>query len=1152
MAFTIGEYQDIFLEEADEQLQELNQSILKIERDPNNIEIDTINSIFRTAHSLKSSAAFVGLNDLSDLAHHMENLLQGIRDKTMSMNPEIIEVLFECFDQISSIISSVASGEEPKQDLSKTIGKIKSIGEITKSSQKFEISKPGTDDKTAEKISLPKIQYTQKDVKIIIDGLKSERICYEVDIYISPDAQMKLLKAQLILNNLEQSSDVIKSIPDFDKITDEWQDNIFRVVIFNNSIETDQIKEACGIDLIDKVDLRMITLSQKDNKVALKFHERETIFEEKAEEPKEETVERRIEAKPDENTKEIHPEALGEEKENGQLSKDVSLYDEEHEEIAFGRRKEDKKALGLKIVKVSVDKLDLLLNNVGELVIANSGFFRLYDDIKSSAIDKTIIDEFKNRMDQMSRIAKELQSGIMKTRMVPIGQVLSRFNRPVRDLAKEYKKQIKFIIKGEDTELDKKVIDVIGEPLLHLIRNSIDHGVEPPEERKKVGKSEEAVVTINAYQGGNQIFVEIGDDGRGLDLEKIKKIAVNKGLTTNEMLGNMDETDITNFIFLPGFSTAEVVTDISGRGVGMNVVKETVSELNGSVRIETERGMGTNFILSFPLTLAIIPAIMVKVKKEIYAIPLPDVIETIKITDEDITTIEGREVINLRGEILSLLRLNEFIGIESALDENMKIPVVVVGFGNRKIGVIVDSLEGKQEIVIKSLDENYTNIEGLAGASILGDGSICLILDIASMINKVITDEEKAFRDKTAYKFDEKELRIEINKARDKKGKKSAVMHKETELGDKVKKPEKAESKEEVKPKPATAQKDIFAAKEEESLEVKASDIGITEDRDISKDEPAPGKPEVRGEETLKAEEAGTAEDMAVSEDGETIESESAGEKEQDITEDIIYTKDESDTTESEELSQISDKQELQDDNIEKKVKESLEGFRKELENNINSNVEISYHDGSIFDSLNIDIADMEKINLIANVGVANAADSLSKLLDKSISLSIPEVEIVPIKNLAKIIGDIDTVYLGVFMAMLGDFKGSVLFSFTEESGFELIDILYGLSTGKTKILDQNGESALKEVTNIIGSSLINILSEKTGLMIRPDVPTIIHDYIQSTIDSILLQNSISGEYALLMNTYFFYQDDKILGKLLILSETEELKKMIEKSKNSN
>ncbi|MGQ9844290.1 MAG: chemotaxis protein CheW, partial [Spirochaetota bacterium] len=726
--------------------------------------------------------------------------------------------------------------------------------------------------------------------------------------------------------------------------------------------------------------------------------------------------------------------------------------------------KDDKKSLQLRTVKVSVDKLDQLLNNVGELVIANSGFYKLYEEMRRLNIEKIIINEFKNRMEQMSRIAKDLQSGIMKTRMVPIGQVFSRFNRLVRDLAKEFGKKVVLEIKGEETELDKKVIDVIGEPLMHLIRNAVDHGVESAEERRQQKKPDIATITLNAYQGGNQIFVEVSDDGRGLDLKKIKAKAIERGLATPEMIANMDKEDIYNFIFTPGFSTSDVVTDISGRGVGMYVVQETVNELNGSVVIESEPGMGTRFILSFPLTLAIIPAIMVRVQRELYAIPLSDVIETIKILPEEITTIESHEVINLRGEILSLVRLNNFVGIESGLKDNERIPVVIVGYGNRKIGIVVDLLEGKQEIVIKSLEQNYRTVPGLAGASILGDGSICLILDISSMINKVIMQQD-------TFSFREKQRVLGAKQA--------SVEVVETEAAMKEKAP---------------SQVTIATTKENK--------IQVTVD-----------------------------------------------EQEMPIREDIVFKKEfVEEIGEVEEFKAENKALQLQQDGvIEQQVKNVLEEFKTELKEKIKTTLD---KQDEIYQKLGISDNDLANVQVLANVGITDAAESLSKIINRRVDLSIPDVSILSIESIPQSFGDVDSVYLGVFMPIVGQINGTILFSLREDAGYELVDILLGLTQGTTNSLTEDGESVLKEVTNIVGSAVVNAFADKIEMAIKPTVPSVVHDYMQSILDSILAFHTAENEYALVMDTEFFHQDDRVIGKLLIMPTTSSLATIVERLRN--
>ncbi|MCB1160267.1 MAG: chemotaxis protein CheA, partial [Leptospiraceae bacterium] len=387
----------------------------------------------------------------------------------------------------------------------------------------------------------------------------------------------------------------------------------------------------------------------------------------------------------------------------------------------------------LKSIKVSSEKLDQLMNNVGELVITNSGFQKLYDDMIRKFGDDVLFAELKSKIDQINRISKDLQSGIMNTRMVPIGSVFNRFSRLVRDLSIETGKKVELILMGENTELDKKVVDMIGEPLLHLIRNSIDHGIESPEERLKNGKPEAGTVELNAYQGGNNIMVEIRDDGKGLSRERIIKKAVEKGLVSPSEASNMADNDVYQFIFAPGFSTSDTITDISGRGVGMNVVNKLIQDFKGKILISTQPTVGTSFTLCFPQALAIIPSILVSMEEEIYAFPLSEVFETIRVQRDQINTLEGHEIINLRGEVLPIYRLNKILNLSNREDIE-EFPVVIVNFNSRKLGFIVDDLIGKHETVIKTLEKNFRNIIGITGASLMGDGTIILVLDITGLI----------------------------------------------------------------------------------------------------------------------------------------------------------------------------------------------------------------------------------------------------------------------------------------------------------------------------------------------------------------------------------------------------------------------------------
>ena len=530
MSFSLGEYQDIFLEEADELLQELNKNLLELERNPEDEEI--INNIFRAAHSLKSSAAFVGLNDLSDLAHRMESLLQGIRDKTNTITPEVVDVIFKCFDTISEVIELVSSGIEPHQNLRPLIDMINNVNDNSKIGTGAVPAVPVRRASKAADTSVLKTTFSFSESDEIKKAISTGMECYEITVVIEESAQMKWVKGQLIAANLEKDGNIVKTIPSLDDMSSDETISTIKIILLTYR-NPQQVYKGCNIDQIEKIELKKITSIQKDDKLLLKIGTSIQVDLQGGS-----SVEQVTERIPEKKA-----EVYNDNTYTSEFSIDDASDSDDSDDDIFEKRRsgkpvdhERRKAPMLKTVKVSVDKLDLLLNNVGELVIANSGFYRLYEEIRKYAGNKAISGEFKNRMEQMSRIAKDLQTGIMKTRMVPIGQVFTRFNRLVRDLAKERNKNLELIIKGEDTELDKKVIDVIGEPLLHLIRNAVDHGIETPEERIRLGKKEIATITLNAYQGGNQIFVEISDDGRGLDVDAIREKVIEKKISTRKYL----------------------------------------------------------------------------------------------------------------------------------------------------------------------------------------------------------------------------------------------------------------------------------------------------------------------------------------------------------------------------------------------------------------------------------------------------------------------------------------------------------------------------------------------------------------------------------------------------------------------------------------
>ncbi|MGL2360566.1 chemotaxis histidine kinase/response regulator CheAY2 [Helicobacter pylori] len=399
---------------------------------------------------------------------------------------------------------------------------------------------------------------------------------------------------------------------------------------------------------------------------------------------------------------------------------------------------EENKALSIGVeqtVRVDVRRLDHLMNLIGELVLGKNRLIRIYSDVEERYDGEKFLEELNQVVSSISAVTTDLQLAVMKTRMQPVGKVFNKFPRMVRDLSRELGKSIELIIEGEETELDKSIVEEIGDPLIHIIRNSCDHGIEPLEERRRLNKPETGKVQLSAYNEGNHIVIKISDDGKGLDPVMLKEKAIEKGVISERDAEGMSDREAFNLIFKPGFSTAKVVSNVSGRGVGMDVVKTNIEKLNGIIEIDSEVGVGTTQKLKIPLTLAIIQALLVGVQEEYYAIPLSSVLETVRISQDEIYTVDGKSVLRLRDEVLSLVRLSDIFKVDAILESNSDVYVVIIGLADQKIGVIVDYLIGQEEVVIKSLGYYLKNTRGIAGATVRGDGKITLIVDVGAMMD---------------------------------------------------------------------------------------------------------------------------------------------------------------------------------------------------------------------------------------------------------------------------------------------------------------------------------------------------------------------------------------------------------------------------------
>ncbi len=607
-----------FLVEAFELIDKMDQDLVELENNPDDLEL--LNSIFRVAHTVKGSSSFLNFSVLTELTHHMEDVLNKARKDELKITPEIMDVILESVDMMKALLENIRDEGTDECGI-----------DITDICKRFDAISNGesleSNENNGENSNTPSDEQPQEEHSI-----------------------------------LEQK--------DLSELTDEEVEAEIQRLLAQKQKEKEQKKK------------KSQNKPQKQDKKEIK------------------------------NTK---PNPLKpKNKETNKEKKNSSAPEQ--------------------TIRVEVSRLDSLMNLIGELVLGKNRLLKIYDDVEERYEGEKFLEELNQVVSSISLVTTDLQIAVMKTRMLPISKVFNKFPRLVRDLSRELNKEIELIMSGEETELDKSIIEEIGDPLVHMIRNSCDHGIESPEERKQKGKDPKGKVYLKAYNEGNQIVIEIKDDGAGMDPEFLKMKALDKGIVSEKEVENMSDKEAYGLIFKPGFSTAAKVTGVSGRGVGMDVVKTNIEKLNGIIDIESTLGEGTTFKLKIPLTLAIMQALLVSVQEEFFAIPLSSVLETVRIKLDEIYTIDGKNVLKLRDEVLPLARLSDMFDVENVMNSSEQVYVVVIGIAESKLGIIVDGLVGQEEVVIKSMGEYLQGIEGIAGATIRGDGGVTLITDVSSMM----------------------------------------------------------------------------------------------------------------------------------------------------------------------------------------------------------------------------------------------------------------------------------------------------------------------------------------------------------------------------------------------------------------------------------
>ncbi|WP_079709467.1 chemotaxis protein CheA [Paraliobacillus ryukyuensis] len=671
----MNEYLDVFIEESKEHIQSLNNHLLELENDPTNM--DKVNEIFRSAHTLKGMSATMGFQDLADLTHKMENVLDAIRNDKIELDSDILDVVFNAVDNLESMVFDIIDGGDGKKDVSQLVAQLEAIeqGEVIANTAPEQSA--ATTSNAQQTIDIGSLD--QFETTVLQQSSDSGFFNYKIHVQLEEGCLLKAARVYMVFEVLEQMGEVVKSEPTVTELEEEKFENDFTVLLVSKEDQDTIEQKIMKVSEVKKVEISIFDINQiqaNDSK------------EEQSKEQKSASKQKNEPANDKTNTKSTHVTS--------------------------------------KTIRVNIERLDALMNLFEELVIDRGRLEQISATMKDTELQETV--------EHMTRISGDLQNIILNMRMVPIDQVFNRFPRMVRQLAKDLNKQIDLVIYGAETELDRTVIDEIGDPLVHLIRNGLDHGIETPEERKQQGKDEKGTLTLNAYHSGNHVFIEISDNGAGINRDKVAKKAIENGVITEEQVANLTDSQINQLIFESGFSTADKISDISGRGVGLDVVKNTIESLGGSIRIESEFGKGSLFSIQLPLTLSIISVLLVEVQKEKYAIPLSSIIETAIVNKNDIMHAHNKQVIDFRGKVVPLINLHDIFEVPGEKDDDNFYSIVLIRQGGKMAGLVVDTFIGQQEVVLKSLGDYLSDVFAISGATILGDGQVALIVDTNALI----------------------------------------------------------------------------------------------------------------------------------------------------------------------------------------------------------------------------------------------------------------------------------------------------------------------------------------------------------------------------------------------------------------------------------